>query len=92
MRYCTKYVEFNALQFDGTEESAEFIRTMFPGSKFYIIDEEDRDDDPDLIAAVYDKLHSRFIPLHKSDYIIEGLEGEYYPCIESVFNRKYYAL
>ena len=49
----------------------------------------DRGDDPDVIASVYDKLHSTWVGVLKGQYIIRGLRGEYYPCDPEVFLDSY---
>lgn len=38
---------------------------------------------------VYDKLHGVWIPFQYGDWIIQGTQGEYYPCADSVFKVKY---
>lgn len=41
------------------------------------------------VFKVYDKLHHEWIPFYYNDYIIKGIEGEFYPCRESVFTNSY---
>ena len=46
-------------------------------------------DDIEEDFKVYDKLHSVWVPFKYDDWIIRGTQGEYYPCIDSVFKEKY---
>jgi len=43
----------------------------------------------DELFQVYDHLHDTWVNLKRGDWIIEGVEGEFYPCEESVFAKTY---
>ena len=43
-------------------------------------------------AAVYNHLSGVWLPVHDHEFIIRGLEGEFYPCDPSVFASKYEAV
>lgn len=45
------------------------------------------DDHEEIV--VWNKLEKTWIPCPVGHFIIRGLEGEYYPCAPSVFERKY---
>jgi len=77
-----KPVEVEAVLFDG-ENYAEL--SEFTDNKFFDVIEEDRDDAPEIIAEVYDKLHSTWVGVKKGQYIIKGLKGEYYPHDSEIF-------
>ena len=51
----------------------------FTNNQFYVVDVEDRVDDPDQVAAVFDVLHSTWVGVKRGDYIIKGVKGEFYP-------------
>ncbi|TWS25565.1 hypothetical protein FK530_22870 [Tsukamurella conjunctivitidis] len=42
-------------------------------------------------AVVYDRLHGTWVNVRKGDWIIRGVEGEFYPCREDVFAATYEA-
>jgi len=81
-----KPVEVEAVLFDG-ENYTEL--SEFTGDKFFHVIEEDRGDDPDIIAEVYDKLHSTWVGVKKGQYIIKGLKGEFYPHDGELFWEAY---
>ena len=85
MRFRSKPVEIEAIQFTGNngEEVTEFAE-----SNFYVLDEE-APEDPEATAAVFDKIHSTWILVYDTNWIIRGTKGEYYPCDAEVFYQKY---
>lgn len=89
-RYKSKPTEIDAVLFDGSnlEEVQEFCLVNAP-SFFQPVAEEDREDDPEIIAQVWDKLHSTWVGVKSGQYIIKGTKGEFYPCDPEVFNAKY---
>ena len=52
-------------------------------------------DAPDLAdgkfvtAEVYDKIHNIWVPVRDGDWIIRGVQGEFYPCDPDVFADTY---
>jgi hypothetical protein len=44
---------------------------------------------PEITAAVYDKLHETFVGVKDGDFIIEGLQGEFYPHDAALFPEAY---
>lgn len=38
---------------------------------------------------VYDRLHNTWIEFYYDDYIIKGVQGEFYPCRPDAFNETY---
>lgn len=87
--YKTKPFEIDAIQFDGTNfgELSEFT-----DNKFFPVFEEDRGDDPDIVAEVYDVLHSTWVGVKVDQFIIMGNKGEFYPCDPEIFESKYEAV
>lgn len=45
--------------------------------------------DVDGIFKVYDRLHDQWIPFGWGDWIIKGVQGEFYPCKSDVFAVTY---
>lgn len=86
-RFRTKPFEIEAVQFKDLNED-EIVE--FAGREnFFVLEEEDRTDDPDCIAQVYDKLHSTWVGVKDGQWIIRGQKGEYYPCDPEIFAAKY---
>lgn len=85
-KYRKNPVIIEAVQFDGdnVKEIDEFC-----GGNFHIIEPEDSDDDPDVIAEIFDYLHSTWVGVKKYQWIIKGSEDEFYPCDTEVFDKIY---
>lgn len=90
MKYRKIPVIIEAVQFtgDNVDELKDFC-TVNPPSFFDTVDEEDRSDDPEIIATVWDKLHSTWVGVKKYQWIIKGVQGEFYPCDPAVFEKTY---
>lgn len=83
--YQKKPVQVEAVQFkDNYEEIEKFTR-----GSFRLVGEEDRGDDPDVIAEVFDYLHNTWVGVKEGQYIIKGVTGEFYPCAPAVFDATY---
>jgi len=85
-RFRTKIVEIEAIQFDG-ENYAELQK--WTDDKFFHVVEDDRGDDPDIRAEVFDVLHSTWIGVKVGQWIVRGAKGEFYPCDDETFHWKY---
>ena len=85
-KYCKKPVVIEAIQFTGNNfgELQGFTDGKF--SEVYI---EDRSDDPEIVAEVFDVLHSTWVGVKLNDWIIQGIQGEFYPCDAGVFEATY---
>jgi len=88
-KYRKKPVEIEAIRYDGNNHEEVYA---FTGEQFFAIEPEDRADDPDLTAEVYDKLHSTWVGVKDGQWIICGVQGEYYPCDPDVFAATYEAV
>jgi hypothetical protein len=64
---------------------------IFAGSQFDVLDERDRanSDDPEATAQIFDVLHSTWVLVQTGDWIIRGVQGEFYPCRTDVFEATY---
>lgn len=86
MKYVSIPTEIDAVLFTG-DNFDELID--FTDGQFQFLDEDDRCEDPDCKASVYDMLHSTWILVYDGQYIIKGTKGEFYPCDAEVFRQKY---
>lgn len=86
-RFRKKPVEIEAVQFDGSN----FGEVHMLCEKFYAVDPEDRGDDPEIVAEVFDRLHSTWVGVKVGQWIIRGIQGEFYPCDPDVFAATYEA-
>jgi len=89
--YVSKPVEIEAIQWTG-DNDAEIIE--FTENGFNVGVNEVEIPSGEVIAKskwgeVYDYLQNTWVSVNLNDYIIKGTEDEFYPCAESVFNRKY---
>ncbi len=96
-RYKTKPFEIKAIQFTGIEANWWDVQN-FCG--YRVVDDVAicnfqragtyrTWDDKEIVAEVYDKLHSTWVGVKYYQYIIEGAKGEYYPCDYDIFQSKY---
>ena len=77
--YISKPVTIQAVQWTGENKSE--IQELFGNTGDYFFS----DTDSDLIIRTLEGNMKANI----SDWIIKGTEGEFYPCKDSVFKRKY---
>jgi hypothetical protein len=47
------------------------------------------EDEREIVAIVWDKLHSTWVGVKVGQFIIKGIQGEFYPCDEEVFHNTY---
>jgi hypothetical protein len=91
MKFRKKPVEVDAVQWTGTNA---FEIDDFTGSLFDVLTPRDRADcdDAEATARVFDILHSTWVLVRDGDWIIRGLQGEFYPCRSEVFEATYEAV
>lgn len=84
-----KPVEIQAIQWTG--DNADAVEEFADGRLFMELDERDRanSDDPEATGQVFDRLHSTWVLVYTGDWIIRGVQGEFYPCRDSVFRETY---
>jgi hypothetical protein len=85
-RFRKRPVEVEAIRWTGDNDT-ELI--AFTGNRFAVVAPEDRGDDPDYTAEVFDILHSTWIGVYTRHWIVKGIKGECYPCDDSVFHSTY---
>lgn len=90
-RFRTKPVEIEAFKYTGIgEEDENFYKLNdWAENNFALVDIDDRGDDPEIIAEIYDKLHSTWVGVKTGQWIVRGAKGEYYPCDDETFHWKY---
>lgn len=88
-RFRKRPIEITAIRFDGTNHDAV---AAFTGGRFWLVDPEDRGDNPDIVAQVYDVLHSTWIGVKVGNWIAEGIRGEHYPIDDAVMADTYEAV
>ena len=90
-------VEIEAVQFTDDEKSWNRVK-VFCGVRevdghyvpqFNPIGTYSQSEDPSVIAEVWDKLHSTWVGVKAGQWIIEGVQGEFYPCDDAVFRVTY---
>ena len=76
MKYKTKPCEIEAIQYTG-ENGTEILHFMFPDL------EDDATAFDETIKTLEGEMHTSV-----GDFIIKGLNGEFYPCKPDIFNKK----
>jgi len=89
-KFNSKVVQIEAAQWDGTVEGATEVINWALDNGGTIRFRDKGEDDYDLHQPFLhvDTLEGT-MRAQKSDWIIKGTEGEFYPCKDSVFQRKY---
>lgn len=84
-RFRKKPVEIEAMQFDGTVESANRILGWIGGHGA----EAHRARGGDPTAGIVIKTLESDMRATPSDYVIRGVQGEFYPCKPDIFAATY---
>lgn len=79
-------VEVQAVLFTG-ENFSEL--KDFTNGNFGRVHPDDRTEDPDITAEVFYDLHSTWVGVKDGQWIIRGVQGEFYPCDPDIFDRTY---
>jgi hypothetical protein len=82
MKYRKKPLEIEAIQFTGTEQSA--CRMVGEWPEFLYKCRYGRGDKTLTIVTLEGDMVAK-----EGDWIIKGIEGEFYPCKDSVFKESY---
>lgn len=90
----TKYrklpVEIEAMKWDGDNEVD--VQAFAGHHQFHGVDRDDRGDDPEITASVFDVLHATWMGVKTGQWVIRGIKGEFYPCDDAVFAATYEAV
>lgn len=85
MKYIKKPVEVEAFEFNGTYDS---VRGRIPSSKYTFNPCEQVNGTMHKPFLVIDTLEGNMIA-NVGDFIIKGVEGEFYPIKEDIFQKTY---
>ena len=85
MKYIKKPVEVEAFEFNGTYDS---VRGRIPSSKYTFNPCKQVNGTMYKPFLVIDTLEGKMIA-SVGDFIIKGVEGEFYPCKPSIFHKTY---
>lgn len=95
-RYRKNPVEIEAVQFTGDNwsEIQRFVgfhksTDGYDIQTFNPIGTYKTSDDEEIVAEVWDKLHSTWVGVKKDQWVIKGIQGEFYPCDDYVFKQTY---
>lgn len=86
VRYRKRPIVIEALEWTGDNEQQ---LVEFTGHKFESIAPEDRAEDGEKTALVYDVLHSTWVGVYTGQHIVRGVKGEFYPIAEDVLAETY---
>jgi hypothetical protein len=86
MNYRKKPVVIQALQYEGSMESYLRIREAFPDMPSTLLCNEEK-----IVSFHISTLEGVHI-VSKADFIIRGIDGEYYPCKPNIFELTYDAV
>ena len=83
-RYRKRPVEVEAIRWTGANlaEVQEFC-----GGRFLAV--QPGGEDPDQTAEVYDKLHGTWMHVYDGQWVIRGIQDEFYPVAADVFTATY---
>lgn len=82
-------VTISAIQYTNPEDADRIAEIIgFSGAAFRIRNEWERKDSV-ITAEIYDELHDTWVGVKNGDYIIKGLQGEFYPHDEALFPQAY---
>lgn len=88
--YAKKPLVVQAEQFDGTETHAQKLRKLSPRD---IVEWEEYEGGPlfGCIQIFYLRIRTPegTMELRKGDWLIKGIEGEFYPCKDLIFRASY---
>jgi len=83
-RFRKKPVEIEAIFYDGTSTGAHEIRKWMNGEKYVRHPVRSRDLGPMFIDTLEGEMRA-----DPGDWIIKGIQGEFYPCKPDIFEATY---
>lgn len=81
-------VDVDTIQWTGDNEAA--VQAFAGSGNFHTVDEDDRIEDPDITAEVWDTLHCTWVGTKTGQHVVRGVKGEYYPIDEDVLLAETY--
>jgi hypothetical protein len=99
MKFRKKPVTIEALQFTGDNEviirswQYRHVQQVGHPSRWFFTADEFPEATPDgMDAVVYDHLHRTWVGVKAGQWVIRGVQGEFYPCAPDVFTETYEAV
>ncbi|UDL15946.1 hypothetical protein QEH42_gp272 [Microbacterium phage Pumpernickel] len=84
--YVKRPIPVEAVKFDGSRACWTELLQFTNG----LVEIEPAEDDFDWETYhVYDRLHDTWVMFEKGDWIIKGVQGEFYPCKADIFEQTY---
>ncbi len=80
-------VEVTAVEWSGN--NFDEVTALTGPTNFDTVEPEDRGDDPEITAQVFDKLPSTWVGVKTGQWIIRGVVGEFYPIDPGVLADTY---
>lgn len=92
MRFRKKPVEVEALQWtgDNLDEMQEFVGMKNPFEQGFKSNWKDRLEH--LPAYVWVEPSRAWVPVHLNEWVVKGVNGEFYPCDPVIFRATYEAV
>lgn len=88
-KYTKIPLTIEAIQYTNSQDLSRISEIIeFTGHKFQVRDIKDVGDSV-ITAEVYDELHDTWVGVKDGDYIIRGIDGEFYPHDEALFPQAY---
>lgn len=88
-KFRKKPIEVEATQWTGTNsgEIKQWVGLKDNGESYFLLPEE-------VFGywntpGIYDKLHDTWVHVFPGQWIIKGIQGEFYPCANDVFKSSY---
>ena len=88
MKYIKKPVVIDAWEFNGTHDS---VRGIIPSKKYIFNEAEQVNGVMHKPFLVIETLEGKMVA-SVGDYIIKGIQGEFYPCKPDIFQQTYLAV
>ena len=88
--YIKKPVSVQAIQYNGHDDKENIAEIKrFVGAGLFTLIYPSDDWGKDITASVYDYLHDTWVGVKDGQYIIQGIQGEFYPHDEDLFPEAY---
>lgn len=88
-KYTKIPLTISAIQYTNSQDLSRISEIIdFTDHHFRVRDVEEADGSV-ITAEVYDTLHETWVGVKDGDYIIRGIEGEFYPHDEALFPQAY---
>jgi hypothetical protein len=80
-------VKVRTLEWTGSNEAE--MQAFTGAGNFHAVPPEDRIEDSEITAQVWDELHSTWVGVYTGHHVVRGVEGEFYPIDAAVLAETY---